>query len=212
MKYRCTICGYIYDDTDGRWEDLPDDWKCPVCGAPKSAFAPLEETRPKERKTVSTPLPDAECELSPMELSMICSNLARGCEKQYMQEQSENFRKLADFFQKQQPASEDAGRERLLALMEEDLNRGYPDARAIAEAEGDRGALRAITWNEKVTRMAEALLKQYREKGDALLEHTSVWVCSVCGFICIGTEPPERCPVCKVPSWKFEKAEGGKRL
>ncbi|HWQ57958.1 MAG TPA: rubredoxin [Clostridia bacterium] len=47
-KYVCTICGYIYDEAEGipedniapgtKWEDLPEDWVCPVCGAEKSAF------------------------------------------------------------------------------------------------------------------------------------------------------------------------------
>ncbi|MGM9878968.1 MAG: flavin reductase [Bacilli bacterium] len=39
-KYRCKICGYIYDDSkeDIKFEDLPADWKCPLCGAPKSMF------------------------------------------------------------------------------------------------------------------------------------------------------------------------------
>lgn len=39
-KYRCKICGYVYDDSkeDVKFENLPDDWKCPLCGAPKSMF------------------------------------------------------------------------------------------------------------------------------------------------------------------------------
>ena len=47
-KYECGVCGYIYDpekgDSDGgvkpgtRFEDLPDDWTCPVCGASKDQF------------------------------------------------------------------------------------------------------------------------------------------------------------------------------
>jgi rubredoxin len=47
-KYRCKICGYIYDpaegDPDGNvppgtlFENLPEDWKCPVCGAAKEDF------------------------------------------------------------------------------------------------------------------------------------------------------------------------------
>jgi rubredoxin len=46
--YRCTICGYVYDPKAGdpangvapgtAWEDVPDTWVCPVCGAPKSEF------------------------------------------------------------------------------------------------------------------------------------------------------------------------------
>lgn len=47
-KWVCSICGYVYDpatgDPDGGippntpFEELPDDWVCPVCGAPKSEF------------------------------------------------------------------------------------------------------------------------------------------------------------------------------
>jgi len=47
-KYKCTVCGYIYDpalgDPDNKipagtsFEKLPDDWVCPLCGAPKSDF------------------------------------------------------------------------------------------------------------------------------------------------------------------------------
>ncbi|MEG2814182.1 MAG: flavin reductase [Oscillospiraceae bacterium] len=35
--YECTVCHYVYDG-DIPFEDLPDDYVCPVCGEPKSAF------------------------------------------------------------------------------------------------------------------------------------------------------------------------------
>jgi len=48
IKYRCTICNYIYDpqkgDPDGgiqpgtAFEDIPASWVCPVCGAAKDMF------------------------------------------------------------------------------------------------------------------------------------------------------------------------------
>ena len=41
-----------------------------------------------------------------------------------------------------------------------------------------------------------------------MLENTGVWVCTVCGFVYVGNAAPDLCPVCKVPSWKFEKVEG----
>ena len=51
-KYICTVCEYIYDPESGdpengigpgtAFEDLPDDWVCPVCGEGKWAFEPLE--------------------------------------------------------------------------------------------------------------------------------------------------------------------------
>ena len=50
MKYVCTMCGYVYDpalgDSEGgvapgtAWEDVPDDWVCPECGAAKDMFEP----------------------------------------------------------------------------------------------------------------------------------------------------------------------------
>lgn len=45
MKYKCSACGYIYDEAveDIKFQDLPEDWVCPKCGAPKEAFELLEE-------------------------------------------------------------------------------------------------------------------------------------------------------------------------
>ena len=50
-KYKCDVCGWIYDPEKGdpehgiapgtAFEDIPDDWVCPVCGASKSQFTPL---------------------------------------------------------------------------------------------------------------------------------------------------------------------------
>lgn len=44
-KYKCLLCGYIYDEeVEGvKFEDLPEDWVCPLCGAPKSSFEKVEE-------------------------------------------------------------------------------------------------------------------------------------------------------------------------
>jgi len=39
MKWVCKVCGYVYDGTTP-FEDLPEDWVCPLCGAPKSDFIP----------------------------------------------------------------------------------------------------------------------------------------------------------------------------
>lgn len=52
-KWECSICGYIYDEELGdpdngiapgtRWDDIPDDWCCPDCGATKMDFLLLED-------------------------------------------------------------------------------------------------------------------------------------------------------------------------
>lgn len=51
-KYQCSICGHIYDEAEGdmdsdlppgtRWEDIPDDWRCPECGTEKSDFERMD--------------------------------------------------------------------------------------------------------------------------------------------------------------------------
>ncbi len=58
-KYRCTVCNYVYDDAKEqvKFSDLPKEWVCPICGAPKSAFVLLEEqetAKAPEKKTEST--------------------------------------------------------------------------------------------------------------------------------------------------------------
>ena len=52
LKYKCTVCDYIYDpelgDPDGgiktgtSFEEIPDDWKCPICGVTKDEFERIE--------------------------------------------------------------------------------------------------------------------------------------------------------------------------
>lgn len=47
-RWECETCDFIYDEEQGfieegiapgtRWENIPDDWTCPDCGAPKSDF------------------------------------------------------------------------------------------------------------------------------------------------------------------------------
>lgn len=42
MKYVCQVCGYVYDEeVEGvNWEDLGNDYKCPLCGVGKDDFEP----------------------------------------------------------------------------------------------------------------------------------------------------------------------------
>jgi rubredoxin len=74
-KYVCTVCGFVYDEANGipeagiapgtKWEDLPDDWVCPLCGAEKSDLrnrvALLQLTR------------------NPPNLSWTCLRICRSC-------------------------------------------------------------------------------------------------------------------------------------
>ncbi len=53
QKYICELCGDIYDPAEGdpesgiaagtAFEDIPDDWCCPLCGATKEDYEPYED-------------------------------------------------------------------------------------------------------------------------------------------------------------------------
>jgi len=53
MKYVCELCGYVYDPQKGDadsgiapetdFEDVSDDWTCPLCGAGKEDFEPIND-------------------------------------------------------------------------------------------------------------------------------------------------------------------------
>lgn len=209
MKYVCQICGYVYDDAKEKvpFAELPDDWKCPLCGAAKSDFKP--EANGDEKKVVTAIEPmEADLEkLSAGQLAALCSNLARGCEKQHKQEEADLFKQLADYFTAVVPAVNDASVEKIAKELQTDAD-NYAAVRATADANADRGAARVCVWGEKVTRMLSSLVNRYLNEGEAMLKDTNIWVCTTCGFVYIGDTPPELCPVCKVPDWKFEKIEG----
>jgi len=209
LRYICQICGYVYDDAKEKvpFAELPDSWKCPLCGAAKSDFRPEEEKAAAAAKPLA-PMQDADMKkLSAGQLSALCSNLARGCEKQYKSDEAALFRQLSDYFAAVTPAVNDAHVETVAALLQSDID-NYPAVRATADEAHDRGAARICVWGEKVTRMLSSLVGRYLTEGEAMLADTEIWVCTVCGFVWIGDTAPELCPVCKVPAWKFEKIEG----
>ena len=51
-RYKCLVCGWIYDEEKGaakegiepgtKWDDVPDDWVCPDCGVTKDQFEMVE--------------------------------------------------------------------------------------------------------------------------------------------------------------------------
>ena len=208
-KWICGICGYVYDEqVEGTpFEQLPDNWVCPLCGADKTAFV-QEAAKAVEAPVAPIYTDDGIKQLSVGELSVLCSNLARGCEKQYKEREATLFRQLADFFAAATPVLPDEEMDGLMQRIEADLRQGYPALRAQAQAASDRGTQRICVWGEKVTRILDSLLRRYRQEGDAFLRDTQVWVCTVCGFVYVGDDAPSLCPVCKVPAWKFEKIEG----
>ena len=60
MNYICALCGYVYKphkgdadngiEPDTDYEDLPEDWTCPLCGASKEDFEPDPESAPVDER------------------------------------------------------------------------------------------------------------------------------------------------------------------
>lgn len=214
-RYVCSICGYVYEEEKGipekgigpgtRWDDLPAGWVCPLCGAPKSAFR-MEGEVQKETAPIVFEEEEAR-EMSFAELSAVCSNLALGCEKQQLSREQELFGQLARYFKTRAVTKPAEGFGDLLEKVNGNLEREYAAANGAANDAGDRGALRVLVWSEKVTRLLGSLLERFEKEGGDFLIHTNVYVCDICGFIFVGENPPEICPVCKVPSFKLLKVE-----
>lgn len=217
-KYVCTVCGYVYDEAAGipsnsippgtKWEDIPEDWACPLCGATRSEFnEQAEEDISVSMKVDFQTAHDEDIhEMSFGELSALCSNLSKGCEKQYRPEEAGLFAQLAEYYSNRSsaPGPDELGT--LGSLIKEDI-KSFTSAKSVSADQSDRGALRALVWGEKVTTILSSLLTRYEKQKDTLLKNTNVYVCEICGFIYIGDEPPEICPVCKVPRIKIRKIE-----
>lgn len=219
MRYRCGVCGYIYDeDKEGvRFADLPDDWVCPVCGEGKEGFELVEEDctsvaasapeSPAETPEISGWEEGDLRELTAGQLSALCSNLRRGCGVQQLSREAELFGQIADYFESRTVTEDAAGVEDLLRMVNRDLIE-FGDAKGTAALMSDRGALRVLTWSEKATLIMRSVLERYM-KDPSFLEHTGVYVCDICGFIYIGDDPPAVCPVCKVPGHMILRIQGG---
>ena len=231
-KFQCSICGYIYDESAGtKWEALPEDFICPLCSATKSLFKPLAppdagntDNRTPAKPAAESPKaegPKAESRLglSAEEISAICSSLAKGCEKQRLSAEMEAFTTLAAFYKAKAVAEKGTGAKDAMhpdavhqdalhfqaaaTMLEHDLTAAYPAANDAAKANADRGALRSLVWSEKVSAMMQSLLERFAREGDAMLAHTKVYVCDICGFVYLGDTLPDICPVCKVPNFKM---------
>ena len=206
-KYRCTICGYIYDDSKEKvkFVDLPDDWKCPACGAPKSLFEEIKEEKEKikeeEKVEIIEEVDDDLRELSNYEISLICSNLAKASEKQYLEEEKDLFRELSKYYEELESAKT-GSLDDVINMVNSDIN-SFSKAMEVFSKYDDRGAKRVVNWASKSTNIMKVVIDTYKEKGIDYIKNTKIWVCDICGFIYVGDNPPKVCPVCRVPSVKI---------
>ena len=210
-----------------KWSDLPDDWVCPLCGSRKKDFelmgeqasvpTSVKDEKPESRVVntgseldgaVKVPAGYGDDDLRALsyaEAAVLCSNLSKGCEKQYLMEESAAFKKISDYYMSKAGTVEGTFDD-LMALIEENLSTN-DEALRIGKKSGDRGAYRVTLWNNSVSKILASLLQRFSDEGNAMLENTNIYVCDICGFIYVGDEPPAICPICKVPSVKLLKVK-----
>ncbi len=83
----------------------------------------------------------------------------------------------------------------------------YPAYDAIAKLQGEESAERSIHFAieaEKIHYHLYASAKEEVSKGKDM-EISDIYICPVCGYTYVGDDPPEKCPVCGLPSEKFVK-------
>ena len=182
-EYVCTVCGYVHKG------ELPEGFVCPVCGAGADAFKEVVKERAPKANAPKKKLKAPETE------------------KQYMFEEQKRFETLAGFFLEEAAGQTNVADKNIGEMLDKDLSELYPAANESAAEASDRGAKRSLVWSEKVTTALKSVIARYGADGAKIPDGQSVFVCSVCGFVFVGNEPPALCPVCKVPAWKFEKSE-----
>jgi len=223
-KYKCSVCGFVYDEAVGdpergiqpgtNWASVPDQWSCPLCGAEQSDFVEenAEKPAPLQRSATNNQKQNelwGSGDESKGEISALFSNLSKGFAKQYRLEEAELLDQLATYYMSKSEIETQGKFEDLQAQINVDLASGFSDANAIATKSEDRGALRALVWGEKVTRILNSTLSRYEKQHDSFIENTHVYVCDICGFVYVGEQLPDICPVCKVPKSKITEVKRG---
>ena len=82
----------------------------------------------------------------------------------------------------------------------------YPAYMAIAELQDEKGAQQSIRYAEEAEKIHAEMYKEAKEKAEKGedFQAEEIYVCPVCGYTHIG-KPPDKCPVCGIPSEKFER-------
>jgi len=147
--------------------------------------------------------------------SAVFSNLAKACEKQLRPREAELCWKISGYFDGEVPAQAPGGGAlqdaRPMDLVDfgarcaSDESNHFAATKEAAEGADDRGALRMAVWGSKVNAIQKSVAERSAKLGETLLQDKSIFVCEACGFIFIGQEAPEVCPVCKAPSFRFSK-------
>lgn len=216
MKWKCLICGYIYEG-----EELPADFVCPICKQGADKFVKIEDT-PGDR--AKNPYAGTKSEKNLLE-AFAGESMARNKYTYFAKvAQEAGFEQIAALFLKTAENEKEHAQLWFKALGE----LGDTAANLLHAAEGENHE-----WTDMYVRMAQeadaegfyelaeqfrgvaAIEKRHEERYRALLHNVEaqqvfaksevrIWECRKCGHIVVGTKAPEVCPICKNPQAYFE--------
>ena len=212
-KWKCKICGYIYEG-----DVLPEDFACPVCKQPASAFEKLPDPKP------ANPYAGTQTEKN-LEAAFAGESQARNKYTYFASvAKKEGYEQIASLFLK----TADNEKEHAKIWFKELKGLGDTVQNLEAAADGEN-----YEWTDmyegfaktaeeegfpelaRKFRMVGEIEKHHEERYRALLKNVEmaevfkksevkIWECRNCGHIVVGTEAPEVCPVCNHPQSYFE--------
>ena len=214
-KYRCSVCKYVHEG------ELTEDFKCPLCKRPASAFELIEEAPVKD---ASNPYAGTKTEKNLME-AFAGESQARNKYTYFANVAAqEGYDQLAEIFLKTARNEQEHAR-----LWFQELGHlGNTAKNLLAAAEGEN-----YEWTDMYDRMAKdaeeegfpelaerfrrvgAIEKAHEERYRELLKNVemqqvfekseeTMWECRVCGHLVVGKKAPEVCPVCSFSQSYFE--------
>lgn len=216
MKWKCLICGYIYEG-----EELPADFVCPICKQGADKFVKIEDTPGDKAKN---PYAGTKSEKNLLE-AFAGESMARNKYTYFAKvAQEAGFEQIAALFLQTAENEKEHAQLWFKALGE----LGDTAANLLHAAEGENHE-----WTDMYVRMAQeadaegfyelaeqfrgvaAIEKRHEERYRALLHNVEaqqvfaksevrIWECRKCGHIVVGTKAPEVCQICKNPQAYFE--------
>ncbi|MBO4261095.1 MAG: rubrerythrin family protein [Clostridia bacterium] len=212
MKYKCTICGEIFEVKDG------EEAVCPLCGADGDALEPVAD----EKK--SNPYAGTQTEKN-LQAAFAGESQARNKYTYFASKaKKEGFEQIAELFLKTADNEKEHAKLRFKELngigsTAENLAAAadgenyewtdmYDDFAKTAEKEGFpelAAKFRGVAAIEKAhEERYRALLKNVETMEVFAKSEVNVWECRNCGHIVVGTKAPDVCPVCAHPQSYFE--------
>ncbi|MCC8076424.1 MAG: rubrerythrin family protein [Clostridiales bacterium] len=215
-KWKCTICGYIYEG------ELPADYRCPLCKAPASKFEKIQEAAPAA--PAKNPYAGTKTEKNLWE-AFAGESQARNKYTFFASvAKKAGFEQIADIFLKTAANEKEHAELWFKALGEV----GDTAENLLHAAEGEN-----YEWTDMYDRMAKdaeaegfhdlaeqfrgvaAIEKSHEERYRKLLHNVeakevfeksgvTLWECRNCGHMVLAVQAPEVCPVCKHPQSFFE--------